>query len=178
MIFGEAPIDPKMIAAEIISAVRQETKDCSPDWTRAVKEVLVRNGEERGFEVRTTLAHPEKRYSEWLVDLVWHKGTTRGVSLAVESEWGSEEDVLYDFSKLLCVKASLKIMVFFAYKDSFVQHFVKYLSAFDHHVKGEQYVLIEFQRKRDRAYLYETPNDERVSAVKFSELDLERATAA
>lgn len=181
MIFGQLPIDTKTIATEIIKAVRQpEIKDCSPAWTRAVKEALCRCGEERNFDVYTGLRRPGKDTYEWLFDLVWHDRTTGSVSLAVESEWGDEGDVLDDFSKLLVVKAPLKVMVYFAYKGSFVERIEKeYLSAFDHHVKGEQYLLIEFHGVKDHAYLYEAPNDGRVSAARFSELNLDtKATAA
>lgn len=177
MLFGQVPIDPKTLAAAIISAVRREPSDRSPDWTRAVKEGLYRCGEEKGFEVHTSLRLPEKLLSEWLFDLVWYNNTTGSVSLAVESEWGNEGEVLDDFAKLLCVKAPLKVMIYFAYKGSFVARFEKeYLSAFDHHVKGEQYLLVEFQAK-DRAYLYEVPNNGKVSGVRFSELNLESVAA-
>jgi hypothetical protein len=179
MVFGQLPIDPKALATEVISAVRSQKSDSSPDWTRAVKEVLRRCGEERDFAVHTALRGREKQHYEWLLDLLWCNRTTGSVSLAVESEWGGEEDVLYDFSKLLVMKAPLKLMVYFAYKGSFVARFEKeYLSAFDHHVKGEQYLLVEFQGLKDRSYLYEVPNDGTVSSVRFSELNLERGTTA
>jgi len=177
--FGQPPIDPKTIATEIINAVRRE-KDSSPGWTRAVKEALWRCGEERGLSVYTGLRLPEKQSYEWLLDVVWYNRITCSVSLAVESEWGNEGDVLDDFSKLLVVKAPLKVMIYFAYKGSFVERFEKeYLSAFDHHVKCEQYLLIQFQGpKNDRVYLYEAPNDGRVKEVRFSELDLGTMAAA
>jgi hypothetical protein len=178
--FGQPPVDPRVLTTEIINAVRRpDLSDRSPAWTKAVKEVLCRLGQDRGLDVHTALRRPEKQHYEWLFDLVWYNPATGSVSLAVESEWGDEGDVLDDFSKLLVVKAPLKVMIHFAYNGSFVERFEKeYLSVFDHHVKGEQYLLIEFHSVQDRAYLYEAPKDGRVSAVRFSELDLSSAATA
>lgn len=178
--FGQPPIDPKVLATEIIGAVRQpDLSDRSPAWTKALKEVLCRLGQDKGFDVHTALRRPEKQHYEWLFDLVWYNRATGSVSLAVESEWGDEGDVLDDFSKLLVMKAPLKVMVHFAYKGSFVERFEnEYLDVFDHHVKGEQYLLVEFQGVQDRAYLYEAPNDGRVNAVRFAELNLSSVAAA
>lgn len=179
MLFGESPAGPETVAAKIISAVRHpDVKDRSPDWTRAVREVLRKYGEEKGLAVYPSSAKSGKRLREWLLDVVWYSQTTGTIMLAVESEWGVEDDVLDDFEKLLCIKAPLKVMIYFAYKGSLISSFEEYISDFDHHVRREQYLVIEFHGTRELAYLYEVPNDGQVRSPKFSELGLQGTARA
>lgn len=104
--------------------------------------------------------------------MVWlHRGTG-AIHLAVESEWGNQGEVLYDFQKLLCVKSPLKIMVYWA-KRSFVSDFEAYMQDFDEHLEGENYLLVEFAPDSpDHAYSYAVKKNGRLSAVKFSPLTL------
>jgi hypothetical protein len=179
MLFGQSPADPETIAGQITAAIcRPEVKDCSPDWTRTIKEALSRYGEEKGFRVYSSLTRSGKRAGEWLLDIVWYNTTTGTISLAVESEWGNENDVLDDFEKLLCVKAPLKVMIYFAYKGSLISGFEQYLSVFDHHVQGEKYLVIEFHGSNSCVYMYEVLENGAAIAPRFSELALERAASA
>ena len=173
MLCSESSADAKTVAAKIISAVRHpDVKDSSPDWTRVVKRALREYGEEKGLAVYPNAAKSGRQFREWLLDVVWYNQTTGSLSLAVESEWGADGDVLDDFGKLLCVKAPLKVMIYFAYQGSLIPSFEEDVSAFDHHVKGEQYLVIEFHGTKELAYLYQTSADGKVSAPKFSELSL------
>ena len=85
--------------------------------TRAVKTVLRRTA--RRFPELRVFPNDDrrlkKRGKEWLFDLIWWNDLCRrkGVELAVESEWNSHPDeVLYDFEKLLGIKAPLKLMIY------------------------------------------------------------------
>ena len=81
--------------------------------------------------------------------------------------------------ELLCIKAPLKVTIDYADRGSFVDEFESYMKAFDHHVRGEQYLLVEMAPgPSDQAYLYEVQKDGRQSSVKFSPLSLQGAMAA
>jgi len=113
--------------------------------------------------------------------LVWFTREEGTIHLAVEVELQRKGDVLFDFQKLLCVKAPLKVMV---YRDrdgkgSLVRRFEEYMEEFDQHVKGEHYLLVEMAPSPpDRAYLYKVRQDGRQTSVSFSPLNLRTATAA
>jgi hypothetical protein len=172
-VFGKPPIDPVIVASKLISFVRDQQQDDRPDWTAAVKSVLGSLANKKDY-----IVYPSAREREWLLDLTWlHKGSG-AIHLAVESEWGNQGCVLNDFQKLLCVKAPLKIMVYYAYRGSFVGQFERYMRQFDQHVKGENYILIEFAPgPEDHIYFYDVPNDGRLQTVRF-EPKLQAAAAA
>jgi hypothetical protein len=175
-IFGEPLVDPALIAAKVIRTLRRQQRDGRPDWTQALKDVLCAFAIRRDCDVYPD-THAKR--GEWLLDLVWYNRKKGTIHLAVESEWGDKQCVLDDFEKLLCIKAPLKIMVYYAYHGSFLGEFEHYLMAFDHHVQGEKYLLIEMAPgPSDRAYLYEVRGNGHIRNVKFAPLILGRATAA
>ncbi len=179
MFFGKPPADPKTIAAKIISAIRHpDVKDSSPDWTRVIKKVLREYGQEKGLSVYPSPAQLGRQFKAWLLDVIWYNETTGTISLALESEWGGKDDVLDDFGKLLCIKAPLKVMVYFADQGSVISSLQESLGVFDHHVAGEQYLVVEFHGNNEIAFLYDVPTDGKVDVPRFSELKVERAASA
>jgi len=177
-IFGKPPIDPVTLASVIISRLRSETRDDQTNWTKTVKDVL----RER-VDGKRCLVHPdsEEGYTEWLLDVVWFTREEGTILLAAEIEWGRKDAVLYDFQKLLCTKAPLKVMVYCDHsgRGAFVNDFEEYLKEFDHHVKDEHYLFIEMAPgSSDSAYLYKVPSDGRQTSISFEPLNLGRATAA
>jgi hypothetical protein len=162
-----------------VDAVRRpKVKDCNPDWTRAVKEVLRRKGKEKAYDVYPDREAEGKGNREWLLDLIWYRREKGTIDLAVESEWGSEAAVLDDFEKLLCIKAPLKAMIYCTYNGSFVAKFEDYMAAFDRHLEGEKYLLVEFAGTESRACLFEVRRDGHLTGIKFSELNLKGTMAA
>jgi len=176
-IFGKLPIDPSSAANEIILKVRDETNDNRPNWNATVKKVLRERADKNLYHV---YPDPEVKNQGWLLDLIWFDRQKGTVQLAVESELGTEGEVLDDFQKLLCIKAPLKIMIYYAYKKSYVNNFVDYMMAFDQHVKDEHYLVVEFAPgPEDKAYLYQVPNDGRLTKqAEFSKLILGKQAAA
>ena len=87
-------------------------------WTRAMKDALRGSGPELGEHVWTA-GGAEGDFGEWLVDLVRYDGNGSGwgarltsIRLAMECEWlQSDEEALYDFYKLLALKADRKLMI-------------------------------------------------------------------
>jgi hypothetical protein len=166
-IFGRLPEDPGNIVGEIRAEVRRLEKDGRPDWNRRIKEVLRNLGKRNGYLV---YPDPERKVGEWLLDVIWFDEETGAVRLALESELGKEAEVLDDFQKLLCIKAPLKIMIYYVYKGSFVEKFAEYITRFDQNVEGEYYLLIEFAPgPADRAYFYQVPHG-RLAKVEFERL--------
>ena len=87
------------------------------EWTRAVKHALcdpVLDGLHY-WAAGTGGDH----FGEWLVDLVAFRGSSGGwgarihdIVLAVECEWlNAQDEILYDFQKLLVIKARHKLMI-------------------------------------------------------------------
>ena len=81
-----------------------------PEWTRFVKRHWGALGQRSGFEVWGWGDN-----SEYLVDLCWRREPEKGdtyTELALESEWDTKEDaIIYDFYKLVDVKAHRKVMI-------------------------------------------------------------------
>ena len=80
-------------------------------WTAWVLDYFSTMGSARKFNVRRTDTH--KGECEFLVDLCWINESNGAcvMELALECEWGEKEAVLYDFCKLIHLKAGLKVMV-------------------------------------------------------------------
>jgi len=177
-IFGKPPIDPATLASEIISGLRRKKGYDARRWNKTVRDGLRGRADRKRYLVH---ADPEEKFGEWFLDLVWFTREEGTIHLAVEVELQRKGDVLFDFQKLLCVKAPLKVMV---YRDrdgkgSLVRRFEEYMEEFDQHVKGEHYLLVEMAPSPpDRAYLYKVRQDGRQTSVSFSPLNLRTATAA
>lgn len=148
--------------------------------TTAVKVILRREGKKLGFH---TFPDNDKRLkkvkSQYLLDLVWWSDTPgrKGLALAVESEWNAgKNDILHDFEKLLCIKSPLKLMIYRVRgvsKDQVRDGIIEYLVGFGQHVRGENYVLCEFQPNWDCVcYLFRAKgvNHGRVTDVRLRTL--------
>ena len=170
-VFGKSPIDPSILAGEIISALRCEKRDGRRKWNKTVRRLLCGLADPKLY-----LVHPDAREGcgEWLLDVIWFTRKQGTILLAVEVELGTKKnEVLYDFQKLLCIKAPLKVMVYYAYRGSYMNEFENYVKDFDHHVRGEQYLLVEMAPgPSDQAYLYDVRKDGQQSRVRFSHLGL------
>lgn len=172
-ILDKPPVELAEIASEIIDTVPQQADAGRPNWTKTVKDVLRAHANRERYQVYPDL---DEKTGEWLLDLIWLDRKTGTVHLAVESELGKEGEVLDDFQKLLCIKSPLKIMVYYAEKRSYLGTFIEYMEAFDHHIEGEHYLLIEFAPgPADHAYLYRVPADGHLTDVAFSSLALSKA---
>jgi hypothetical protein len=108
----------KKIPAEA-NRLGREAKKLRPDsertrWTKAVKNIFhveaLKLGKET-IDFYDTRSEQEKKYHEWLLHAVLYV-ESRGILVAVESEFGRNvQGVVYDFWKLLSVKAALKILI-------------------------------------------------------------------
>ncbi len=99
-----------------------------------------------------------------MLDFVWlHRdGDGRHVrtALGAEVEWGWNyssghclKELSFDFRKLLCFKAPLKVFVFDCperMSETVNEMLHGYLERFTQHVRGECYVLIEFRKSKTK----------------------------
>ena len=143
--------------------------------TKALKRVLRREAHNLPRKIRVfpdTDGRLKERQSEWLLDLVWWNDEPgrKGVELAVESEWNAAvNDVVYDFEKLLGIKSPLKLMLYRTTpktRAAVQSKIEEYLSQFRHHVKGENYVICEYESGAWRCYLYKIECDGCLTAPK------------
>lgn len=123
-------------------------------------------GKDRGHTV-----YPDMGVPQFLLDLVWWRDSdSMDIVLAVESEWGKNWQVWEDFGKLLVVKSPLKLMVFEKQPKDTVETIEQlYMQRYTQHVKGEQYLLIEFDTNKSEAhpFHFSVPSDGRLKTVTF-----------
>lgn len=111
-------------------------EDSHAEWTDRLIGELARLGARSGFDVR--YSNPAADVSEWLYDLVWRSEQQVGnasrltkLELAMESEWGkSEQDILYDFQKLVQSRAALKLMVCLEVGDDIIAKMIADVKAY------------------------------------------------
>ena len=106
--------------SEIMRTIQEALKRLEVDraasnavWTKAIKTKLCEIG--RGFNYRVGASNVGD-YGEWLYDVTWLEGEPEGLMidahLVAECEWGSFEDIVEDFDKLLLARASVRLMIF------------------------------------------------------------------
>jgi hypothetical protein len=151
-------------------------------WTFALKDWLTLKGKQ--FDL-ASIYTDRQGTSEFMLDFVWWKeGPGGGAVLACEMEWGNTRDpgrnpgrVAEDFAKLLSFKAPLKLMIFSSYDKSKVQidtitEMNRYLSEFDDHRIGEQYVVLDISRTQ-AAWICEISQDGYASSTHLIPLEIE-----
>ena len=88
--------------------------------------------------------------TEWLYDVTGLRYDDDGflirVALAAECEWGVQDDVYYDFEKLLLVRADLRVMVFDGTRTpgytEFFQIFAQYIGRCAHSTPGDKWLFV------------------------------------
>lgn len=90
----------------------------SAAWTRHIKEWWARKGTEYAYQVRANaldLKHARFAKKEFMVDVLWEIDSKRTaqIQMALECEWSTNRaGILWDFRKLVCLKAPQKVMIF------------------------------------------------------------------
>lgn len=123
------------------------------EWTRKNLGYFAELGKSQKYEVYWT--HAADR-TEYLVDLCWYvEGEQYSwMELAVEEEWNPKlDEILYDFCKLMDVKAYLKVFICFpdeATRSDLPSRLANEVSMHRIKVPEEAYLLIVFSRDRRR----------------------------
>lgn len=117
-LFDQLQLSHRTIVHDLVGALPKfALSNGRRGWTEAVKELLKQRAQAKQNHLvfyGTSATEPIHSH-EWLLDAAWYfrSNEVEGILLALESEWNhSPNDVAYDFSKLLAVKAPLKIMLF------------------------------------------------------------------
>jgi hypothetical protein len=182
-LFGSTPIQCSELARRIVEFVRRKNlpesgKGSDTAWTSAVKEILREIGHERKFEV-----YPKPEGGEFLLDVIWWSDCG-GIELGAESEWGQQPSaVLDDFQKLVCIKAQIKVMVYWLDAprrgERILGQLVSYMEKYNKHVKGEEYVFVAFGAGADdHCYHYAVLQHGTNTAISPTEIQLNKAVGA
>jgi len=129
------------------------------EWTKRIKLKLCRLGHEKGYSVSATGVE-EAETGEWLYDLIWAYGEGEPwifmeMPLALECEWSRyDEDILWDFDKLLIARSKYKIFIFTKKTDNEVNDLFKKLKihilSFRTTQTGDRYFLAGYSWERNQ----------------------------
>lgn len=193
MMFGDVRIAPAELARRVCLEVRAKFDVFSSNppnrtWTETVTRVLYDIGNQLGYDVYCK--HVEKAH-EWLLDVVWWKTLKEpsiGVAFAAECEW-DYTDLMWDFQKLLCIKAPVKMFIFDggnsptdgfktvrSLRMSVFDQIKSEMLAYKHHVKGETYLFVSFGDKKQYADEVVVPADGALSEIVFEPISVESTT--
>lgn len=88
------------------------------EWTKNIYSYFSGEGRNSGFRIYAKPNIIKEAEQEYLVDLCWSKEESedyldyKGLELVLESEWLTDEDeIMWDFCKLIDMKALLKVMI-------------------------------------------------------------------
>jgi len=114
-------------------------------WTKEIKASLVELGHNHGYEASAS-GCKNADCGEWLFDLAWYKYNSKrqmeNLFLAMESEWGKENDIRVDFEKLLVVRSQYRLMIFQGNTiDIITNNLVNRINIFHGSQKGDRYLF-------------------------------------
>lgn len=146
------------------------------DWTPAVKYMMhelclqyLGSCQTEFWGTHGDCVHGKHR--EWMVDVAWYvQGRSQeepeGILLALESEWAdSIDEVLFDFSKVLSMKAPIKLLLFEAGKFSKrtavdqVNSLNFLCRRWQQHTRGDALYAINFHDGEHETYFGEVSRD-------------------
>lgn len=119
------------------------------EWTREVLTKIGKLAKDHGSLAYTSKGEPKR--GEWLYDLCWldyegdgEKAKLLRMPLALESEWGTDQDVADDFQKLMVSRAELRVMVFGGRNtttEKTVDLLASYVRSFKDGAESDRYLL-------------------------------------
>lgn len=180
MLFGDVLISSGELATLLCREVRAKVGEYPQNpnkrvWTEIVlKDVLCQEGTRLRYEV---CCSGMKEHGGWLLDMIWWKQNREsgiGIALAVECEWDSK-DLMWDFQKLLCTKAPLKLFIYdggnFPKQGEKEREQIRSeMLAYRHHVEGETYLFVSFGDMGQYAYRFVVAKDGALRAIDFETL--------
>ncbi len=176
--YSSYPIEPEQLVSALLHSFEEHIPDHSDHqhgnrpWTVTVQSALRHLGEERGMQVRCS--DGTKGHGEFLVDILWFdpSGTPKA---AFESEWGGISAVEYDFKKLLCIKAPLKVMICDCYPEPLIGSLEQCIRRYPDHLAGERYLVLNVcgsaMSGNPKCHMWEAPKAGSIdSPTVFSEI--------
>jgi hypothetical protein len=144
------------------------------EWTNSVYLTLRVTGQDRGYDVNCSDGTPG--FEEYLCDVLWFNPETFFPDLIVESEWGENADIAYDFEKLLWMKAKLKVMICDPQKcrEEMLPKLLEKIRRYPEHGKGDVYLVIDVAGGptggKAYPYVWRSPSDGKHLEPKFERL--------
>ena len=96
------------------------------------------------------------------------------MELAVESEWGSIEDIRFDFETLLYIKSPIKLMLCDPQRnrDLLLPLLSERLALYPDHLRGEQYLVLDLKGNptggAPNCHVWKAKQDGKAETVVFS----------
>jgi hypothetical protein len=176
---SSAGVSPKAFGRELMARIHKGGTIYalpSGERTELVKKVLRTMARRRGLD----FSPGGHSVSEFLCDFTWLRlrgpqpSRLQSVALAVECEWGSASEVFHDLQKLLPLKARFKLCMYRVKTGAWVSTADKIregigaaIEAYQDHLRGEHYLLLELNQKRRRIRIYHLPVHGRRTTGKF-----------
>lgn len=125
----------------------EQVGDSDTAWTRALIDAIGTVGRESGYLVCAAGC----KYAddgEWLYDMIRLKverDMFLDISLALESDWNPDQELLFDFQKLLVSRARHRVMLFWqgtdAAAESRIEQFIDQVKRFESSSSGDRYLF-------------------------------------
>lgn len=146
--FQGYPIESETLVSELLRSFEARIPawasgaGSSERWTQAVNAALRDIGAQRGL--RTYSSAGVMGFGEFLVDVMWWNPIAFRPEAVFEAEWGTVEDVLHGFEKLLYLKAPLKVMFCDPQREPerLLPEITGRFLSYPGHLKGERYVIM------------------------------------
>ena len=137
--------------------------------TEKIKSILREMARKRGFKFQP---YQPRNRKEFLCDFAWmrwhksHPFWLEQLALAAECEWSTSgkdktRPVLYDFRKLLPLRAELKLVIYQTHRaapenegQKYIDRIREVLKHYKAHSKGEVYFLLELNRSLKQPRLH------------------------
>ena len=146
-----------------LQRVHEETAWASsnPTWTRQIKIALADLVSDKrvpsaptGCKRSAWASGACNAREEWLYDLCWldyRDGFLVEMPLAVESEWGTPEDIFDDFQKLVQSRAEVRLMIYngeYEGQRELERSLSRQISEFAHSNPNDRYLLAAFSKEK------------------------------
>lgn len=142
----------RSISSALHNLAKEILQDLKPEhgnWTQHVKDKIISLATKHGC----TPCGSGCKHPEFLCDVVWLKGDPiQGITdaaLVLESEWGNDQCILYDFAKLLIARADHRVLIFTKKNHDqtrkLVERLKKQISQFVKSEPGDRYLFIAWE---------------------------------
>lgn len=172
--FADVVAQHRKIVTELIDRLPYEAVSGSnKDWTHAAMRVMHDLCQQYIGPCRKHFYGVHRceieNHQEWLLDVLWwfQSDTEQGVLLGLESEWAdSTGEVCSDFSKVLAVKAPIKIILYYegtrkrpARSQSRIEGLTSLCRQWRQHSAGDVLYAINFHEGEHETYWHSIARD-------------------
>jgi hypothetical protein len=162
-VYDRYPIETEELIRALLGSFESDIPRCASggdslrDWTNVVKSTLRRLGKQRSLDVYDGTPS----FEECLVDVMWWNESSFRPEAVFESEWGNVKEVMYDFQKLIFIKAPLKVLICGPEDRAYdlIPRADEWIQKYPDHVMGERYVIVNVRRGTAECYQWAAPRN-------------------